>query len=91
MATRPRAYRVPFTAQRPRVGTYELVNESAEVLHGVSFTLHGAGVMAVSLPRVVRPGYGVEVSVAAQRRSDVILVVRWARADGTEYVWRVPL
>lgn len=89
--TRPIAYRVPFRVERDHAeGTYLLVNTSREVVHGVSFTLHGSGVMAVSPPRMVLPGYGVEVTIAsANRARNTILVVRWFRPNGVEYLWRV--
>ena len=91
MVTRPLAYRVPFRLERePAANVYRLTNASVEVLHGVSFTLHGSGVMAVSPPRTVRPGYGVEVTIAAANLAvDTILVVRWFRPSGIEYLWRV--
>ena len=83
------AYPVPFRVERdPEKGTYLLTNESGETLLGVSFTLHGPGLMAVSPPRSVRPGYGVEVTIAT-RRARAILVVRWFRQSGVEYLWRV--
>jgi hypothetical protein len=91
MVTRPLAYRVPFRLERDfAVGNYRLINVSAEVVHGVSFTLHGPGVMAISPPRVVRPGYGVEVTIASNDLArSTILVVRWFRPNGVEYLWRV--
>ena len=91
MVTRPPAYRVPFRVERDdALGRYRLVNTSREVVHGVSFTVHGSGVMAVSPPRIVRPGYGVEVTIiSANRARDTILVVRWFRPNGVEYLWRV--
>lgn len=91
MVTRPPAYRVPFRVERDyAVGNYRLINVSRETVHGVSFTLHGSGVMAISPPRIVRPGYGVEVTIAsANLAADTILVVRWFRPSGVEYLWRV--
>jgi hypothetical protein len=82
---------VPFRVERDAaVGNYRLINSSREVVHGVSFTLHGAGVMAISPPRIVRPGHGVEVTIAAASIAlDTILVVRWFRPNGVEYLWRV--
>ncbi len=87
--TRPRAYPVPFVLERePARHAYLLTNVSLETVHGVTFTLHGAGVMAVSPPRTLRPEHGIEVTIATGRR-DAILVVRWFRPNGTEYLWRV--
>lgn len=88
--SRPPAYRVPFRLEHDNAA-YRLINVSAEVVHGVSLTLHGRGVMAVSPPRVVRPGYGIEVDVPRSRPADAILVVRWLRPTGVEYVWRLPV
>jgi hypothetical protein len=91
MVTRPPAYRVPFRVERDYAASnYRLINIGTEVVHGLSFTLHGSGVMAISQPRIVRPGYGVEVTIAAANLArDTILVVRWFRPDGVEYLWRV--
>jgi len=88
--SRPAAYRVPFRLER-RNGAYRLINVSAEVVHGVTLTLHGSGVMAASPPRLVRPGYGIEVDVPRSRLADAVLVVRWVRQTGVEYVWRLPV
>ena len=89
MATRPRAYRVPFLLERePAQHLYRLTNTSDEIVHGVTFTLHGAGVMAISPPKVMRPEHGIEVTIAARPRSS-ILVIRWFRPNGVEYLWRV--
>lgn len=91
MAPRPPAYRVPFRLERDEAQhTYRLMNVSVEVLSAVSFTLHGTGLMAISPPRLVRPGHGVEVTIAAHNLSqNSILVVRWFRPSGVEYLWRV--
>lgn len=85
------AYRVPFRLERDAVrGTCRLINTSNEVVRGASFTLHGSGVMAVSAPALLPPGHGVEVSIAAADLAhSTILVVRWFRPDGVEYLWRV--
>jgi hypothetical protein len=89
MVTRPPAYRVPFVLERePAHHAYRLTNASLETVHGVTFTLHGTGVMAASEPRVVRPHHGIEVTIRA-RSSAAILVIRWFRPNGVEYLWRV--
>lgn len=89
--TRTLAYRVPFVLERELSRhAYLLTNTSLETVHGVTFTLHGAGVMAVSPPRTLRPDHGIEVTIATGAL-DAILVVRWFRPNGTEYLWRVAL
>jgi len=91
MVTRPLAYRVPFLLDRePARHLYRLTNTSIETVHGVTFTLHGAGVMAISPPRVVRPQHGIEVIIAGRDLAvNTILVIRWFRPSGVEYLWRV--
>lgn len=93
MVTRPLAYRVPFELERNRARhAYRLVNTSTETVSGVSFTVHGSGVMALSPPRVLAPQHGIEVTIAAaHKKSDTIIVIRWFRPDGSEYLWRVNL
>ena len=91
MVSRQLAYRVPFLLERePARHLYRLTNTSAELVHGVTFTLHGTGVMAISPPRVVRPQHGIEVSIAGRNlAANTILVIRWFRPSGVEYLWRV--
>lgn len=83
------AYIVPFVLERdPPV--YRLLNVSLEAVHGVTFTLHGAGVMASNPPAVIDPGAALEVRIAGQDLARAaILVVRWFRPNGVEYLWRV--
>ena len=89
MTTRPPAYRVPFRLERDGA-RFRLVNIGREVVFGVTFTLHGTGVMAASAPKLLAPDHGVEVIIAARDRAvDTILVIRWFRPNGVEYLWRV--
>lgn len=86
-----RAYRVPFVLRRDWADrTYRLQNMSNETLDGVSLTLHGGGVLGASVPALLRPAETLEVSIAGRNLArDSILVVRWFRPDGVEYLWRV--
>jgi hypothetical protein len=84
------AYPVPFRVQRADAPTYRIINVSAEPVHGVALTLHGSGVMGASSPCTLEPLEALEVIVAGRdlaRRA--IMVVRWFRADGEEYLWRI--
>lgn len=82
------AYRVPFRFERGR--THVLRNVSDEEVYGVTFYLHGGGVMAATAPARLAPGHGVEIVIAARDLArSTILVVRWFRFDGLEYLWRV--
>lgn len=90
MNTGSPAYAVPFRLRRRAVGSFVLTNASRETVHGVSFTLHGAGVMSLTAPAKLEPGAEVEVTVrGVDLARATILVIRWFRANGDEYLWRV--
>jgi hypothetical protein len=82
------AYRVPFQLDRTPP-TYTLLNVSAEPVHGVAVTLHGAGTLAANSPAKLQPGEALEVTIAGDKlERSSILVVRWFRPSGVEYLWR---
>jgi hypothetical protein len=85
------AYPVPFSIQRdagPR--RYLLSNRSSEVLEGVTLGLLGAGVMPATAPSTLRPGESLDVVIAARDLArSTVLMVRWFRPSGEEYLWRV--
>ena len=59
-------------------------------MHGVSVVLHGPGLLRVSEPTTLEPGQRIEVRFALRDLSrSTIIVVRWFRHDGLEYVWLV--
>lgn len=85
------AYPVPFQLHRdigPR--RYLLTNRGSETLDGVMVSLLGAGVMPATTPSTLQPGEGLEVVIAARDLTrDTVLVVRWFRPSGEEFLWRV--
>jgi hypothetical protein len=88
-STPEHAYRVPFRLER-LPPTYTLLNIGAEQLHGVTFTLHGNGLMSANAPAVLRPSEALQVVVSGHDLPrNAILVVRWFRPNGVEYLWRV--
>ena len=91
--TRPCAYAVPFRFDRDgRSRRYSLVNTGEETLEAVSVTLHGAGLLSSSAPALLLPGHGVEVTMrATDLARSTILVVRWFRPSGVEYLWTVTI
>ena len=88
---RPHAYRVPFDLERrPESSLYRLLNVGGEPLHGVTLTLHGAGLMSASIPATLLPHETLEVTVAGRDLArNTILVVRWFRPNDVEYLWRI--
>ena len=85
------AYAVPFRLRRePRSSQYLLTNASAETLDGVDLTLHGTGLMSTSAPARLDPGDTLAVTIVGEDLAlNTILVVRWFRPNGVEYLWRI--
>jgi len=84
------AYRVPFRVERGAAPVYRIINVSDATVHGVALTLHGGGVMAASAPCRLTPGEALDVTVAGRDLAQSsIMVVRWFRTDGQEYLWRI--
>jgi len=85
------AYRVPFGIERlvaPR--RYRLTNHGDERLYGVTLSLLGAGVMPASAPATLQPHDMLEVTIAGRDLARcTILIVRWFRPSGEEFLWRV--
>jgi hypothetical protein len=83
-------YRIPFTFDRASAPHYYLRNTSRETLRGVTVSLLGSGVMPAALPRVLRPGEHLELVIRGEDLArDAVLVIRWLRSSGEEYLWRV--
>jgi hypothetical protein len=83
------AYPVPFRLERDPP-TYRFHNESSEPVHGVAVIVHGPGKLAANAPAKLQPGEALEVTIDGERlERGTILVARWFRPDGTEYLWRV--
>jgi hypothetical protein len=89
-AQRDLAYRVPWRIEREHAPTFRIVNESRDTLRGVSLSLTGSAMMLASPPRLVAPGDGVVVTIKGRDLArDTVLIVRWFRSDGGEYLWSV--
>jgi hypothetical protein len=85
------AYRVPLRLDRrgaPRC--YRLTNVGDEPLRGLSFSLLGGGLMRASPPLLLSPGQQVQLGIRGDSLPlTAVLVVRWFRPNGDEYLWRV--
>ncbi|MEA9985296.1 MULTISPECIES: hypothetical protein [Subtercola] len=84
------AYAVPLRVDRRRAPVYALVNVGHERIVGLTFCLLGSGAMNVSIPQSLDVGGAAEVLIRGHdlaRRT--VLVVRWFRPSGEEYLWRV--
>ncbi len=82
---------MPFAVERdagPR--RYIITNTGGERLNGITMSLLGAGVMPASPPAALEPGESLEVVISVRDLArSTVLVVRWFRPDGDEYLWRV--
>ena len=90
-AMQPLAYRVPFAVDRSNAPQrYYLVNRSEETLDAVRLCLLGSGLMLPLSSRRLLPGSTLSFAV---RGSDLarnsVVVVRWFRPNGEEYLWRI--
>jgi len=87
----PLAYRVPFTVDRSHAPRrYYLVNRGSETLDAVRLCLLGSGVMLPLSSRRLPPGAVLAFAVrGSDLARDAVVVVRWFRPDGDEYLWRI--
>ncbi|ARC56343.1 hypothetical protein AS850_04540 [Frondihabitans sp. 762G35] len=90
MSSHPPAYAVPFVIDRslaPRL--YRLVNMGDEVVRGLRVTLLGSGLLVPVSATCLAPGSRLTLTIVGSDLSrDSIVVVRWFRPDGDEYLWR---
>lgn len=83
------AYPVPFTFDRSHPPRFALKNVSLETLTGVRFSLLGGGSMPVQAPVTLGPGETATIPIFGDDLArTTILIVRWSRANGDEYLWR---
>lgn len=86
----PLAYPVPFRVERLGRGHLRLTNRSDEKLTSVVFLLDGPGVMPAEPAGLLRPGDRAELRVHGEDLARATaVVVRWARPDGSDYLWRI--
>lgn len=86
----PLAYPVPFQFIRARAPDYLLANRSMEPLTGIRLSLTGPGAMPALGPRSLPPGGELWVHISGDDLArSTALIVRWLRANGDEYLWRV--
>lgn len=72
-------------------GGVTLQNVGTERLTFVRLALAGTGSLALSLPRHANPGERIQISCSEEHPpgADTVVVVRWFRPDGREYLWLV--
>jgi hypothetical protein len=81
---------VPWHVDRSAPPVYRLINAGPDVLRGVSVTVAGRATLSVSAPASIEPGDAVAATVTGSDLArGTVLVVRWFRPDGDEYLWHV--
>lgn len=85
------AYAVPWRIQRATGGQWlSVVNVGGERLTFVQFVSSGFGEPVLSLPVHVNPQEGVQVVLTEMTPlPQALLILRWRRPNGEEYVWPV--
>ncbi|MHB1173387.1 MAG: hypothetical protein ACYCZY_13075 [Lacisediminihabitans sp.] len=84
------AYAVPLRVDRSDAPRFRIVNVGNESLRGVRLTLLGAGVMPAGIPSTLPPGKALEFTLRGENLAlSTIVIVRWFRPTGEEYLWRV--
>ncbi len=90
MSSRPPAYEVPLWIDRagaPRY--YRVCNLGDEPLRGLRPSLLGPGHLEpVHVPLLTVGGDVTLTVVGPDLERDSVMVLRWFRPDGTEYLWR---
>ena len=67
-----------------------ITNRGGERLEGITMSLLGTGVMPASAPSALLPGESLEVTISLRDLArSTVLVIRWFRPSGEEYLWRV--
>jgi hypothetical protein len=85
-------YRLPVALDRDRFPRLQLVNTGSETLRGVTVLATGSGRVLAPATAVLAPGDHLDLSVlGADPARDTVLIVRWLRPDGTEWLWRAAL
>ncbi|GAB3607121.1 hypothetical protein GCM10027413_25300 [Conyzicola nivalis] len=87
----PLAYRVPFIVDRSRAPVrYYLVNRSAETLDGMRLAVLGSGLLLPLSQSRLLPGAVLGFAVRGHDLArNSVVIVRWFRPNGDEYLWRV--
>ncbi|MDI2097568.1 hypothetical protein [Ruicaihuangia caeni] len=84
------AYAVPFVVERARTPVFELLNTSEEPARAVMLSLIGDGRLVSGMPTTLEPGARLSFALHGDdvARGSVV-IVRWFRTDGCEYLWRI--
>jgi hypothetical protein len=86
----PTAYPVPLRVDRSRAPHFGLTNVSSEALRGVTLTLLGSGLLLSAPVEGLLPGQTLRFTLRADNPArNTIVVVRWFRPSGVQYLWRV--
>lgn len=84
------AYPVPLRIDRSRAPRYEITNIGVEPLRAVTLALLGSGLLLSESPQRLPPGESLTFTLRSENPArNTIVVVRWFRPSGEQYLWRV--
>lgn len=84
------AYAVPFLLDRSEAPRFRLTNIGAETVRAVSLTVLGSGLLLSNVPHRLASGQTLEFTVQGEHLArSTVVIVRWFRPSGEQYLWRV--
>ncbi|MCU1528752.1 MAG: hypothetical protein JWP75_2515 [Frondihabitans sp.] len=89
MSNHPPAYAVPFWIDRrlaPQL--HHVVNVGDETVRGLRVSLLGSGHLVPMSTVSLGPGSSFTLATLATDSQDSVMVLRWFRPNGEEYLWR---
>jgi hypothetical protein len=89
MSNHPPAYAVPFWIDRTLAPhLHRVVNLGDEPVRGLRVSLLGSGHLLPMETTSLGPGSSFTLTTLATDSRDSVMVLRWFRPDGEEYLWR---
>lgn len=81
---------MPWRVDREQAPRYGLVNVGREAAIGVMLYPLGSSTLVVGAPTTLGPGGRLDFSVLGDDVARaMVIVVRWFRPSGEEYLWRI--
>lgn len=81
---------MPFIVDRREYPRIQILNVSDEPVHHLRLSMAGPGVFITQHSGGLAPGEAAEVTVVGDNLAqETLLVLRWFRPEGQEYLWQI--